>query len=213
MRFSWPMKIRSIVEATRCHAINLAKFVTLYKLLLLVQKRLNGGKERDLDGLIAGGLGGWWVFGERTAVRVISLSIVTPCPLLLLLPLPTSSSALFLPLLPSPPLLIDPPPFPPLLLLLLLLFLLLNLPCVLVGTETSTDERTNRPLRNVANPPLPPPPPIHLLPHHTAQSHPTPHPPTPPAHRAHRESKTDPACTGPICGRRGVELGRGYVYV
>ena len=29
---------------------------------------MNGGKERDLDSLIAGGLGGWWVFGERTAV-------------------------------------------------------------------------------------------------------------------------------------------------
>jgi peroxisomal membrane protein 4 len=33
-----------------------------------LQKKLNGGKERDLDSLIAGGLGGWWVFGERTAV-------------------------------------------------------------------------------------------------------------------------------------------------
>lgn len=42
--------------------------MTLYKVLLLIQKRMNGGKERDLDSLIAGGLGGWWVFGERTAV-------------------------------------------------------------------------------------------------------------------------------------------------
>ena len=37
-------------------------------MFLLLQKKLNGGKERDLDSLIAGGLGGWWVFGERTAV-------------------------------------------------------------------------------------------------------------------------------------------------
>jgi peroxisomal membrane protein 4 len=41
---------------------------------LLLQKKLNGGKERDLDSLIAGGLGGWWVFGERTAVCSFLLS-------------------------------------------------------------------------------------------------------------------------------------------
>jgi peroxisomal membrane protein 4 len=63
----WPAKIRNIFDATKTHALNLAKFVTIYKLVLLVQKRING-KERDLDSLFAGGLGGWWVFGERTAV-------------------------------------------------------------------------------------------------------------------------------------------------
>lgn len=66
--YSLSSKIRGIFSATRTHATNLAKFVTLYKVLLLIQKRMNGGKERDLDSLIAGGLGGWWVFGERTAV-------------------------------------------------------------------------------------------------------------------------------------------------
>jgi hypothetical protein len=65
---SLPAKIKGIFLATRTHAFNLAKFVTLYKVFLLVQKKMNGGKERDLDSLIAGGLGGWWVFGERTAV-------------------------------------------------------------------------------------------------------------------------------------------------
>lgn len=68
-------KIKGIFTATRTHATNLAKFVTLYKLLLLLQKKMNGGKERDLDSLIAGGLGGWWVFGERTAVSVSSPSV------------------------------------------------------------------------------------------------------------------------------------------
>jgi len=63
-----PAKIKGIFLATRTHAFNLAKFVTIYKVFLLLQKKLNGGKERDLDSLIAGGLGGWWVFGERTAV-------------------------------------------------------------------------------------------------------------------------------------------------
>ena len=64
----WPAKIRNIFNATRTHALNLAKFVTIYKLLLLLQRKLNGGKERDMDTFVAGGLGGWWVFGERTAV-------------------------------------------------------------------------------------------------------------------------------------------------
>lgn len=63
-----PDKINGIFKATRTHATNLAKFVTLYKVLLLLQKKLNGGKERDLDTFISGALGGWFVFGERTAV-------------------------------------------------------------------------------------------------------------------------------------------------
>ena len=42
----------------------------------MVQKRVNGGKERDLDSLVAGGLGGWWVFGDRTPVSFGSGSCV-----------------------------------------------------------------------------------------------------------------------------------------
>jgi peroxisomal membrane protein 4 len=68
---SLPAKIKGIFLATRTHAFNLAKFVTIYKVFLLIQKKMNGGKERDLDSLIAGGLGGWWVFGERTAVSLL----------------------------------------------------------------------------------------------------------------------------------------------
>ena len=68
-----PEKIKGILLATRTHAFNLAKFVTIYKLLLLAQKRINGGKERDLDSLIAGGLGGWWCFGQRTPVSFVDL--------------------------------------------------------------------------------------------------------------------------------------------
>ncbi|WWC61911.1 uncharacterized protein I303_104497 [Kwoniella dejecticola CBS 10117] len=65
----WPAKIKGIFSATRTHALNLCKFVTIYKLMLLLQKRLNGGKERDLDTFVAGGLGGWYVFGERTPIN------------------------------------------------------------------------------------------------------------------------------------------------
>lgn len=45
--------------------------MVIYKVLLLVQKRINGGKERDMDSLIAGGLGGWWCFGQRTPVSLV----------------------------------------------------------------------------------------------------------------------------------------------
>ena len=72
----WPAAIKGIFTATRTHALNLAKFVTIYKLVLMVQKRVNGGKERDLDSLVAGGLGGWWVFGDRTPVSFGSGSCV-----------------------------------------------------------------------------------------------------------------------------------------
>ncbi|KAL7421991.1 hypothetical protein Q5752_003763 [Cryptotrichosporon argae] len=83
---SWPAKIHGIFTATRTHALNLAKFVTLYKLLLLLQRRLNGGVERDMDTFIAGGIGGWWVFGERTPINEQIVLYVLSRTLLSLLP-------------------------------------------------------------------------------------------------------------------------------
>jgi peroxisomal membrane protein 4 len=58
-----------IFRATKQHSFNLAKFVTIYKTLLLVQRKANGGKERNLDTFIAGLLGGYFVFGDRNAVN------------------------------------------------------------------------------------------------------------------------------------------------
>jgi len=49
--------------------LNLARFVTGYKVLLLLQKKLNKGKERDMDTFWAGLGAGWWVFGERNAIN------------------------------------------------------------------------------------------------------------------------------------------------
>jgi peroxisomal membrane protein 4 len=69
LQYRLPQKIQAIFRATLTHAINLTKFVTLYKLLLLLQRKVSReGKERSLDSFVAGALGGWWVFGERTAV-------------------------------------------------------------------------------------------------------------------------------------------------
>ncbi|TFK76845.1 peroxisomal membrane protein 4 [Pluteus cervinus] len=65
----WQSRIRVIYKATKQHALNLAKFVTLYKSFLLIQKKANGGKERSSDTFIAGLLGGYIVFGNRNAVN------------------------------------------------------------------------------------------------------------------------------------------------
>lgn len=66
---SWKSRLRVIYRTTRQHAFNLAKFVSLYKILLLLQRKINGGKEHDIDTFIAGLIGGYIVFGERNAVN------------------------------------------------------------------------------------------------------------------------------------------------
>ncbi|KAM0746306.1 peroxisomal protein [Meredithblackwellia eburnea MCA 4105] len=66
---SWQDKLKFIFKATKQHALNLARFVTIYKTTLLAQKVLGGGKERSSDTFFAGLLGGWLVFGERNAVN------------------------------------------------------------------------------------------------------------------------------------------------
>ncbi|KAF8078343.1 Tim17/Tim22/Tim23/Pmp24 family-domain-containing protein [Lyophyllum atratum] len=68
-RGDWRTRLRVIYRATKQHALNLAKFVTLYKTVLLIQKKANGGKERSIDTFIAGLLGGYVVFGDRNAVN------------------------------------------------------------------------------------------------------------------------------------------------
>ncbi|KAI0067837.1 hypothetical protein BV25DRAFT_1819283 [Artomyces pyxidatus] len=68
-RGDWKARLQVIFRATKTHATNLAKFVTLYKTFLLLQKKTNGGKERPYDTFIAGLLGGYIVFGERNAIN------------------------------------------------------------------------------------------------------------------------------------------------
>lgn len=62
-------RLRAIFLATRTHAFNLAKFVAVYKTVLLLQRKTNAGKERSLDTFVAGLLGGYLVFGTRTAIN------------------------------------------------------------------------------------------------------------------------------------------------
>lgn len=65
----WKERAKQIFKATRQHATNLAAFVTLYKTMLLMQKKFNGGKERTTDTFIAGLIGGYIVFGDRNAIN------------------------------------------------------------------------------------------------------------------------------------------------
>ena len=64
-----PLPQLFVLRATKSHALNLARFVTSYKLLMLLQRKANGGKERSLDTFVAGALGGYVTFGDRTAVN------------------------------------------------------------------------------------------------------------------------------------------------
>ena len=66
---SWNTRARTIFQATRAHATNLMKYVALYKTLLLIQKKANGGKERSFDTFFAGLVGGYVVFGDRNAIN------------------------------------------------------------------------------------------------------------------------------------------------
>ncbi|CCO27766.1 Peroxisomal membrane protein 4 AltName: Full=24 kDa peroxisomal intrinsic membrane protein [Rhizoctonia solani AG-1 IB] len=68
-RGDWSQRAKTIFKATKQHATNLAKFVTIYKTLLLIQRRANGGKEKSADSFFAGLIGGYLVFGDRTAIN------------------------------------------------------------------------------------------------------------------------------------------------
>ncbi|TRM60103.1 Tim17/Tim22/Tim23/Pmp24 family-domain-containing protein [Schizophyllum amplum] len=68
-RGDWQTRARGILRATRQHATTLAKFVTIYKSLLLLLRKARGGKQSNPDSLIAGLIGAYAVFRERTSVN------------------------------------------------------------------------------------------------------------------------------------------------
>ncbi|KAG0131016.1 Tim17/Tim22/Tim23/Pmp24 family-domain-containing protein [Tuber indicum] len=58
-------KLSQTFQATKTHAKNLATFVTIYKTVMLLLRRLSSaGKERSSDSFFAGLLGGYLVFGR-----------------------------------------------------------------------------------------------------------------------------------------------------
>ncbi|KAK4053389.1 hypothetical protein OIV83_001553 [Microbotryomycetes sp. JL201] len=66
---SFRKRAEFVFKATKQHAFNLAKFVSIYKTALLFQKNLAGGKQRSADTFFAGLIGGWFVFGDRNPVN------------------------------------------------------------------------------------------------------------------------------------------------
>lgn len=61
-------KMNVILQATRQHAQNLALFVTFYKTLLLVARRVKG-KQDKIDVFISGLVAGYYVFGEDNGIN------------------------------------------------------------------------------------------------------------------------------------------------
>lgn len=61
-------KVSLIFKATRTHAQNLAKYATVYKLVMLVLKHMGNepGVQGPNDTFFAGLMGGYLVFGRRS---------------------------------------------------------------------------------------------------------------------------------------------------
>ena len=59
---------KSILQLTYQHSRNLAFFVTIYKSLLLLQRKVRG-EERSADAFVAGLIGGYLIFGTDNAVN------------------------------------------------------------------------------------------------------------------------------------------------
>ncbi|KAJ3257188.1 Peroxisomal membrane protein 4 [Boothiomyces macroporosus] len=59
---------KQILQLTYQHSKNLAFFVTIYKSLLLIQRKIKG-KEHNPDSFIAGLIGGYIIFGSDNAVN------------------------------------------------------------------------------------------------------------------------------------------------
>jgi hypothetical protein len=66
---SWEKRLKFIYSTTKAHSLGLAKFVALYKTLLLIQRKARGGKQTPLDSWFAGLIGGYYMFGNQSAVN------------------------------------------------------------------------------------------------------------------------------------------------
>ncbi|CAG8591817.1 1300_t:CDS:2 [Ambispora leptoticha] len=62
-------KLTWILQATKQHSRNLAFFVTIYKSLMYLQRKIAGDKEQSGHSFIAGLIGGYIVFGENNNIN------------------------------------------------------------------------------------------------------------------------------------------------
>jgi len=68
-RGDWKSRAQTIFHQTKVHAMNLMRYVTLYKVIMLAQKKINNGKEQPWDTFFAGLIGAYVVFGDRNPVN------------------------------------------------------------------------------------------------------------------------------------------------
>jgi peroxisomal membrane protein 4 len=61
-------KLGGVFKLTFQHARNLGIFVTIYKTLMYLQSSMRGGREEGLDSFYAGLVGGYYIFGNDSAV-------------------------------------------------------------------------------------------------------------------------------------------------
>lgn len=77
--------MKLIFDATKQHSQNLALFVSFYKILLLVQRKLKG-KQEKMDVFMAGLIAGYYVFGTDNGVnQQVSFLHLISCLLYLLI--------------------------------------------------------------------------------------------------------------------------------
>lgn len=63
-------KFRKVLTATRQHAVRLGSYVAIYKTILAILRDLSpSGKQSPNHSFIAGLIGGWYMFGERTPIN------------------------------------------------------------------------------------------------------------------------------------------------
>ncbi|KAL4400665.1 peroxisomal membrane protein [Malassezia pachydermatis] len=66
---------KKIIQATRQHSVRLCTYVAIYKTCLLILRDLfHEGKQSSADPFIAGMLGGWYMFGDRTPIVLYCVS-------------------------------------------------------------------------------------------------------------------------------------------
>ncbi|VDB99368.1 unnamed protein product [Peniophora sp. CBMAI 1063] len=66
---SWAVRLRSVLKQTWTHATGLTKYVIVYKTLVVLLKKMNGGRNQRFDTFFSGLVAGYFTLGERTTIN------------------------------------------------------------------------------------------------------------------------------------------------
>ena len=69
MPCSWAIRLRSVLQQTWTHATGLTKYVIVYKTLVVLLKKMNGGRNQRFDTFFSGLIAGYFTLGERTTIN------------------------------------------------------------------------------------------------------------------------------------------------